>query len=111
MFTEFKFNPAHQKSALYLEKQKSLKNSAKCALCSANCALCSNVRSDLSAPFKPPAQKKLMLKISEKSVEKQRKCAQISPRAFLSIAPNFKKKKFVKSQLSLLDFHHLTVFF
>ena len=38
MFTKFKFNPAHQKSALYLEKQKSLKNSAKCALCSAKCA-------------------------------------------------------------------------
>ena len=84
MFTKFKFNPAHQKSALYLEKQKSLKNSAKCALCSANCALSSNVRSDMSAPFKPPAEKKLVLKISKKSVEKQRKCAQISPRAFLS---------------------------
>ena len=101
MFTEFKFNPAHQKSALYLEKQKSLKNSAKCALCSANCALCSYVRSDLSTPFKPPAQKKLMLKISEKLVEKQRKCAQISPRAFLSIAPlkNCFEKKILYDKL------------
>ena len=43
--------PAHQKSALYLEKQKSWKNSAKCALCS-------GVRSDLPTPFKLPAQKK-----------------------------------------------------
>jgi hypothetical protein len=32
--------------------------------------------------LKLPAQKKLILKISEKSVEKQRKCAQISPPAF-----------------------------
>ena len=64
MFRKLKFNPAHQKSALYLEKQKSQKNSAKCALCSG--------RSDLIVPFKPPHQKKLILKISEK-------CAQISP--------------------------------
>jgi hypothetical protein len=66
MFTKFKFNPAHQKSALYLEKQKSLKNSAKCALWSAKCALCGSVRSDLTVPFKRPQKKKLMLKISEK---------------------------------------------
>ena len=101
MFTKTKFTPAYQITALYLEKQKSLKNSAKCALCSANCALCSNVRSDLSAPFKPPAQMKLMLKISEKSVQKQRKCAQISPRAFLSIAPlkNCFEKKILYDKL------------
>ena len=73
MFTKFIFNPAHQKSALYLEKQKSWKNSAKCALCSAKCALCSSVRSDLTTPFKP--QKKMhMLKNLEKSIEKQRRC-------------------------------------
>ena len=53
-FTKSLINPTHQKSALYLEKQKSWKNSAKCALCS-------GVRSDLSAPFKSPAQKKLKL--------------------------------------------------
>ena len=95
MFMKNKFNPTHQKSALYLEKQKSWKNSAKCELCSAKCALCSNVRSDLNALFKPPAQKKLMLKISDKSVEKQRKCAQITTPAFLSIAPsNFEPKTF-----------------
>ena len=70
MFTNSPFNPTHQKSALYLGKQKSWKNSAKCAHCS-------GVRSDLTVPLKLPAQKKL--KISENSVEKQRKCAQISP--------------------------------
>ena len=43
MFTKSKFSAAHQKSALYLEKQKTLKNSAKCALCSAKCALCVSV--------------------------------------------------------------------
>jgi len=34
-FRKLKFNPAHQKAALYLEKQKSWKNSAKlhCAQC------------------------------------------------------------------------------
>ena len=54
MFTKSLINSRHQKSALYLEKQKSWKNSAKCALCS-------GVRSDLSAPFKLPAQKQLKL--------------------------------------------------
>ena len=54
MFTKSKFSAAHQKSALYLEKQKTLKNSAKCALCSAKCALCGSVGSDLTAPFKRP---------------------------------------------------------
>ena len=54
------FNPTHKKSALYLEKQKSWKISAKRALCS---ALCSSVRSDLSARFKPPRKNKLMLRV------------------------------------------------
>ena len=72
MFTKSKFSAAHQKSALYLEKQKTLKNSAKCALCSAKCALCGSVGSDLTAPFKRPQKKMLMLKISEKSVKKQK---------------------------------------
>ena len=80
-----------QKSALYLEKQKSWKNSAKCALCSANkCALCSSVRSDLTAPFKPPAKKKRLLKVSLKSVENWKNCRQISFRACLPVSP-FKK--------------------
>ena len=57
MFTKSKFNPAHQKSVLYLEKQKSLKNRAKCAMCSAKCALCGSVRSDLNAPFQRPQKK------------------------------------------------------
>ena len=65
MFTKSKFSAAHQKSALYLEKQKSLKNSAKCALCS-------SVGLDLTAPFKRPRKKMLMLKISEKLVKKQK---------------------------------------
>ena len=43
MFTKFTFNPTRQKSALYLEKQKSWKNSAKW--------------SHLTTPFKLPAQK------------------------------------------------------
>jgi hypothetical protein len=34
MFRKLKFNSANQKSALYLEKQKKLENSAKCAMCS-----------------------------------------------------------------------------
>ena len=72
MFTKSKFSAAHQKSALYLEKQKTLKNSAKCALCSAKCALCGSVVSDLTVPFKRPRKKMLMLKISEKSVKKQK---------------------------------------
>ena len=55
---------AHKKSALYLKKQKSWKTGAKCALCSAKCALCSSVWSDLSARFKLPWKKKLMLWIS-----------------------------------------------
>ena len=66
MFIKNKFNPTHQTSAIYLEKQKTWKNSAKCALWSAKCALCSSVRSDLTAPFKRPQKKKLMLKISLK---------------------------------------------
>ena len=37
--------------------------------------------------FKRPQKKTLMLRISEKLVEKQRRCAQISPSAFLSSAP------------------------
>ena len=37
---------------LKLAKQKSWKNSAKCAMCSAKCALCNSVRSNLIAPFK-----------------------------------------------------------
>jgi hypothetical protein len=45
----------------------------------------SGVRSDLTAQLKPPGQKKTILKISEKLVEKQRKRAQISPMAFSSI--------------------------
>ena len=90
-FMKSKFSAAHQKSALYLEKQKSLKNSAKCALCSAKCALCGSVRSDLTAPFKRPRKKTLVLRISEKMVEKQRRCAQISPSGFLSIATCKKK--------------------
>jgi hypothetical protein len=49
--------------------------------------MCSGGRSDLTVSFKLPAQKMLIMKISEKSVEKQRKCTQISPPAFLSIAP------------------------
>ena len=57
MFTKSEFNPAHQKSVLYLEKQKSLKNRAKCAMCSAKCALCGSVRSDLTAPFQRPQKK------------------------------------------------------
>ena len=84
MFTKSKFSAAHQKSALYLEKQKTLKNSAKCALCSAKCALCGSVGSDLTAPFKRPRKKMLMLKISEKSV-KLKNCAE-------------KEKKIVKSE-------------
>ena len=39
MFRKLKFNPAHQKSALYLEKQKSQKNSAKYALCRSDSAI------------------------------------------------------------------------
>ena len=68
MFRKSAFNPVHQKSALYLEKQRCWKNSA-------NSALCSNVGLDMTTPFKLPAQKKL--KISEKLVEKQRKCAAV----------------------------------
>jgi hypothetical protein len=41
-----------------------------------------------------------MLKISEKTIEKQRKCAQISPSAFLSIAP-FKLKETLKQAKTL----------
>ena len=52
MIIKSEFMPACQSTALYLEKQNSLKNSAKCALCSAKCALCSCVRSDLTTPFK-----------------------------------------------------------
>ena len=32
---------------------------------------CSGVKSDLTQPFKPPSRKKLILKISLKSIEKQ----------------------------------------
>ena len=39
MFTKFKFTLARQITALLLEKQKSWKNGAKCALCSAKFAL------------------------------------------------------------------------
>ena len=84
MFRKSAFNPVHQKSALYLEKQRCWKNSA-------NSALCSNVGLDMTTPFKLPAQKKL--KISEKLVEKQRKCAQISPLAFLSIEESAKMSR------------------
>ena len=35
--------------------------------------VCSVVRSDLTAPFKLPGQKKLILRISKKSVDKQKK--------------------------------------
>ena len=45
MIIKSEFMPACQSTALYLEKQNSLKNSAKCALCS-------SVRSDLTTPFK-----------------------------------------------------------
>ena len=81
-------NPTQQKSALYLEKQKSWKNSAKCALFS-------GVRSDLTVPFKSPAQKKL--KISEKLFEKQSKCSQLSPLALLSIEKSAKTSKNLKN--------------
>ena len=64
-------------------RKSSWKNSAKCAMCSGG-------RSDLIVPFKPPHQKKLILKISEK-------CAQISPLVFLSIAP-FKGTKISKNK-------------
>ena len=69
MFIKSKFTPAHQITAFYLEKQKSLKTGAKCALYSAKCALCSRIRSDLIARFKRPRKKKHLLRVSEKSVE------------------------------------------
>jgi hypothetical protein len=43
------------------------------------------VRSDLTAPFKPPGKKKLILKISKKLVEKLRNGTQISPLAYWPI--------------------------
>ena len=104
MFRKFKCNSAHQKSALYLEKQKSQKNSIKCAQCSGG-------RSDLIVPFKLSAQKKLILKISEKLVVKQGKCAQISPLAFLSIAPLKDTKMSKNEQKSLKTAKKATIFY
>jgi hypothetical protein len=88
MFTKSIFNPTNQKSALYLEKQKSWKNSVKCALCS-------GVRSDLSAPFKSPSQKKL--KFLEKLVEKQRKCAKYPHWLFYLLKKVLKQAKTLKT--------------
>jgi hypothetical protein len=51
---------------------------AKCVLCSAKCALCSGVRSDLTMPFKPPAQKNICWKFhwNRSKIEKTAgKCA------------------------------------
>jgi hypothetical protein len=53
---------------------------------------CGNVSSDLNVPFKLPAQKKRLLKVSLKTVKKWKNGRQISPRAFLSIAPLKEKK-------------------
>ena len=44
-------------------------------------------RSDLISPFKRPQKKKLNLKVSLFYLEKQRNGSQITPSAFLSIAP------------------------
>ena len=91
---------------------KTKKLGKRCKMCAVQCAMCTvrtliaknfsirmftkskfsgSVRSDLTTPFKRPRKKMLVLRISEKMVEKQRRCAQISPSAFLSIAPCKKK--------------------
>ena len=48
---------------------------------------CSGVRSDLSARFKRPQKKKLLLRVSLKLLQNWRNGSQITPPAFLSIAP------------------------
>jgi hypothetical protein len=81
MFTNSPFNPTHQKSALYLGKQKSWKNSAKCAHCS-------GVRSDLTVPLKLPAQKKLKISENKENVHKYPHYL-----TFLSIKKDLKRAK------------------
>ena len=58
--------------------------SPRCAV--VKCALCSGVRSDLSARFKRPRKKKLMLRVSLKLLKNWRNGTQITPPTFLSIA-------------------------
>ena len=82
-------------------------DSAKCVPCSAKCALCSGVRSDLTMLFKPPAQKKRLLKVSLKSVKNWKNCRQMCFRVCLPISPfkNFNSLAFdflFRSCLSIL---------
>ena len=78
----------HTKLQLSSLKNKKVGKSVQSTCCAVvKCALCSGVRSDLSARFKRPGKEELMLRVSLKLLEKQRRCAQISPSAFLSIAP------------------------
>ena len=90
--------PNYSSLAWYTKKVGKTVQNVRCAV--VKCALCSGVRSDLSARFKRPRKKKLMLRVSLNMVENWRNSSQITPSAFLSIAPfkEFKKKLRFESQ-------------
>ena len=75
----------NQLSTLINKKVWKSVQSPRCAV--VKCALCSDVRSDLSARFKRPRKNKLMLRVSLKLLKNWRNGSQITPPAFLSIAP------------------------